>query len=150
MHSSMRISALICFVVLLVSAPLFLAPTSQAMFSITIYFGQRPSCTGRGFCKIEIGFERDAAGGKNSGQASATVEQDKTARNASHRFLKIEMRNALPGKWAVVPISENMALDAATSKALGFKSVTVLKGDYKVDYTKNKMGTVNLQIEAHD
>jgi len=158
MRSSMGLSALIFCIVLLVSVPLVLPPASQAMFTITIYFGQRPSCSGRGFCKIEIGLERmagaregeDTERAARKGQASATVEQDKTARDTSHRFLKIEMRSALPDKGATIPVSENMALDAATSKALGFKSVTVLKGDYKVDYSKNKQGTINLKIETRD
>jgi hypothetical protein len=43
-----------------------------------------------------------------------------------------------------------MALDAATSKAPGFRSVIVLKGDYNVDYSKNKQGTINLKIETRD
>jgi hypothetical protein len=158
MNDSIRLSAFLLCLVALLSITLMTPKTAKAMFSITIYFGQRPSCSGRGFCKIEIGLERIAGGREGedtkraarTGQASASVEQDKTAREANHRFLKIELRSALPDTGSTIPVSENMTLDAAASKALGFKSVTVLKGDYKVDYSRNKLGTINLKVETHD
>ena len=65
-------------------------------------------------------------------------------------FLKIEMRSALPEKASVVPVAENIILDAATSKALGFKSVTVLRGEYKIDYSKNKLGSIAVNVEARN
>jgi hypothetical protein len=60
------------------------------------------------------------------------------------------MRSALPERASVLPVGENLALDSATSKALGHKSITVLKGDYKIDYSGNKLGSFNLKIEARD
>lgn len=142
---------------LLLALPLALPQPSQAAFSITIYFGQHASCSGFGLCKIVIGAARETAlGGPDTmrarpatGEASASVEQDKSARDSSHRFLKIEMRTALPEKASVLPVAENVTLDAATSKALGFRRVTLLRGEYKIDYSKNKLGSVGVNVEAH-
>lgn len=153
-----RHSAFLCCLGLLLWLPVAMPPSSEARFSITIYFGHRPSCEGFGLCRIVIDASREAdapKGGETAraarrGEASATIEQDKTARDSSHRFLKIEMRTAVPEKALVLPISENIALDAATSKALGFKSVTVLRGEYKIDYSTNKLGSVVLNVEAHN
>lgn len=156
MRSSIRFSLFLCCLALLVSVPLMIPTTSQAMFSITIYFGQRPSCSGFGLCRIDIGAAREASKGGEAeraaprGEASASVEPDKTAKETSHLYLKIEMRTALPEKASVMPLTENLTLDAATSKALGHKSITVLKGDYKIDYSKNKFGSLLLKIEARD
>jgi len=152
-----KYSAFLCCLALLLSLPLALPQPSQAAFSITIYFGKARCASGFGICRIDIGAAREAeapAGGDTArarprtGQAAASVEQDKTARE--HLYLKIEMRTALPEKGSVVPVAENITLDATTSKALGFKSVTVLRGEYKIDYSKNKLGSVVLNVEAHN
>jgi len=141
---------------MLLSLPLLAPPPSEASFSITIYFGKPRDCTGFGFCKITIGAALEAPNAgtveraARKGEASATVEADKTARDTAHRFLKIEMRSALPERTSVMPVTEDVTLDPATSKGLGHKSITVLKGDYKIDYSKNKLGTILLKIEARD
>ena len=143
---------------MLLSLPLALPTTTQAAFTITIYFGKARCAAGFGICRIDIGArEAEApAGGDTArarprtGQASASVEQDKTARDINHLYLKIEMRSALPEKGSVVPIAENITLDAATSKALGFKNVTVLRGEYKIDYSKNKLGSIAVNVEARN
>lgn len=153
-----KYSAFLCCLALLLSLPLVVPPPSEALFTITIYFGKTGCRPGFGICRIDIGSAREAEAPKGGeteraarkGQASASVEQDKTARDASHLYLKIEMRTALPEKASVVPIGENLPLDAATSKALGFKNVTVLSGEYKIDYSKNKLGSVALNVEAHN
>lgn len=158
MFNFRKYSAFLCCLGLLLSLPLSMPAPSEARFSITIYFGQRPSCSGFGLCRIVIDASREAEaprGGETAravrrGEASATIEQDRTARDTSHRFLKVEMRTAVPEKASVIPVSDNIALDAATSKALGFKSVTVLRGDYKIDYSKNKLGSIVLNVEAHN
>lgn len=158
MLSLRKYSAFLCCLALLLSLPLVVPPPSEALFSITIYFGKAGCRPGFGICRIDIGGAREAeappAGGDTArarprtGQASASVEQDKTARE--HLYLKIEMRTALPEKTSVVPIGENLTLDAATSKALGFKNVTVLRGEYKIDYSKNKLGSIAVNVEARN
>ena len=158
MHSFRRYSAFLSCLALLLSLPLTVPPPSEAYFSITIYFGKARCAPGFGICRIDIGAAREAEapkGGETSrtarkGQASATIEQDKTARDTAHLYLKIEMRTALPEKAPVVPVAENFTLDAATSKALGLKSVTVLRGEYKIDYSKNKFGSIVANVEARN
>jgi uncharacterized protein YdeI (BOF family) len=129
--------------------------------SITIYFGKARCAPGFGICRIDIGAagEREVAlGGPDTstrarprtGQASASVEQDKTARRLENQLYRIEMRTELPEKGSVIPVAENITLDAATAKALGFKSVTVLRGEYKIDYSKNKLGSVVVNVEVHN
>jgi hypothetical protein len=160
-----RNSVLFCCGVLLVLAPLMLPTTTQAMFSITIYFGKAQCAPGVGICRIDIGAREagrrtPAERAAPTGEASATVEEDKKAsaggggeagaRETVHLYLKIEMKTAPPKRESVMPVSEDLVLDAATSKALGHKSITVLKGDYKIDYSKNKFGSLLLKITARD
>ncbi|HXG94663.1 MAG TPA: hypothetical protein VNN73_20140 [Blastocatellia bacterium] len=157
MTNSKKIPAFVVVLALMLMLPMALPPQTEAAFSITIYFGKPPSCSGFGLCKITIGFDRQSTSkdgeterAARKGDASATVEQDKTARETNHLYLKIEMKTALPEKASVLPVAENVTLDAATSKALGFKSITILKGEYKIDYSKNRLGSVALNVEARN
>lgn len=47
-----------------------------------------------------------------------------------------------------MPVAENIVLSAATAKALGFKSVTVLRGEYKIDYSQNKLGSISVNVDV--
>ena len=156
MNSLKRPAALLSCLLLLLCLPLLLPSRSEAYFSITIYFGKERCAPGFGICRIDIGAARETPKGGEAeraapkGEASASIDQDKTAKETADLYLKIEMRTALPKHESVLPIAENLTLDAATSKALGHKSINVLKGDYKIDYSKNKFGSLAVKVTAHD
>ncbi len=155
MNRSKRCLALACCVASLLSLPLALPAPAEAALSITIYFGARRCAPGIGICRIDIGAAREAEAPKGdtaraarTGQASASVEQNKSARDTGPRTLKIDMQTALPEKSSVMPVAENVVLSAATAKALGFKSVTVLRGEYKIDYSQNKLGSISVNVDV--
>ena len=124
---------------------------ADANITITIYLGKPPSCQGWGFCRITVGW----------GAAAAEPKGDDSARRAERRKCRasalirdnkmfIEMGSALGERAASVPIDQDMELDAATSKALGFKAVVLKRGDYKIDYSKNKLGALVLNVETRN
>lgn len=155
-------SAFIALLALMFALPMAAPPPSEAYFTITIYFGKARCEPGFGICRIDIGAAREAEASTSvyKGQATADVERVRTAKDAGHYFLKIEMRNQLPTpvnrvsgppyKPSVMPVAENLTLDSATSEALGFKSATVLKGEYKIDYSKNKYGSMALNVDIRN
>jgi hypothetical protein len=65
------------------------------------------------------------------------------------RTMSLSFNGELPEKADSLPIDEDIVLDSATSKALGFKTVTVLKGNYKINRNRgNKLGTLSLNVKT--
>jgi hypothetical protein len=63
--------------------------------------------------------------------------------------MSLSFNGELPEKADSLPIDEDIVLDSATSKALGFKTVTVLKGNYKINRNRgNKLGTLSLNVKT--
>jgi hypothetical protein len=151
MYHSNPLRVLLPFALLLILLPSALPLSSAAAnISITIYFGKPQSCAGFGICRIIIGrAQADTAPSENnterarprSGRASAAIRDNK---------LFINLEDRLPERASVMPVSENVTLDSATSKALGYKSVTVLRGEYGIDYSKNRFGSVAVSVEARN
>ncbi|HEY7546596.1 MAG TPA: hypothetical protein VID27_17025 [Blastocatellia bacterium] len=142
--------ALVATLALALSLPLALPPQSEAAaITITIYFGKPRACDGWGFCKIEIGW-RAAKESPTGGERRAAVRKSRASGVLKGDKLYVDFSSELPERNPSVPISENLMLDASASRELGFKSVVVLKGDYKIDYEKNKFGSVVLNVEARN
>ena len=125
---------------------------ASANITITIYIGKPPSCQGWGFCKISIGWGATAAPEPKGDDSARRAERRKCRASASIKDNKmfIEMETALGERAASVPIDQDLALDAATARGVGFKSVIVKKGDYKIDYSKNKLGSLVLNVETRN
>jgi hypothetical protein len=95
-------------------------------------------CTKAGICKISI--EASATSAKRPVKANAEI---------SGRALVAVLEGPLPEKGNLLPIDEDIVLDEETAKALGFKTVTVLKGSYKLTTSKtDKFGTVRLNVKT--
>jgi hypothetical protein len=62
--------------------------------------------------------------------------------------MSISFKARLPEKGEHYPISEDLVLDEALSKALGFKTVTILKGDYPLNLSGNKFGTLHVRVRT--
>ena len=150
MQSLKRCFVFLCCFAMLLSLPVTQPPPSEASIVITIYIGRPPSCTGWGFCKISIGWETVAEAPKGGGTARVNVRKCRASAALKENKLYLDLGTALPERASVVPIGEKLALDPATSKALGFKHVTVLRGEYEIDYSKNKLGAVVLDVEARN
>jgi hypothetical protein len=106
---------------------------SQFHIVITIKFGRKKKdCNEKGICdiKIEIGF--------NMIPGKAGVEGE---------ALAIEFMEELPGKPASLPIDEDIVLPDYMSAALGYSALTALAGDYDVNYSKGKFGTVAIKLK---
>lgn len=114
--------------------------TSQAAKIVVIFdIGRKKfDCTKAGICKISI-------------EASATSAKRPVKGNAEIRGRTLEavLEGPLPEKGNLLPIDENIVLDEETAKAFGFKTVTVLKGNYQLTRSKtNKFGTVRLNVKT--
>lgn len=145
----------ILFVVfaLLIAGQLALPLTSSAArgITVTIYFGKPPDCTGHGFCKITIGWNTIAPSpGTGAERASRPLRAIEGSAVMKENKLYVDFKSAMPEREAVLPVAENVALDSATARAFASKKVTVLKGDYKIDYSKNKFGSVVLNLESRN
>jgi hypothetical protein len=65
--------------------------------------------------------------------ANLSLEKDK---------LRVEVLSPLQEKGEVLTIDEDIVLDEKLSQSLGTKSLTILKGEYKVDYSQVMRGKV--------
>ena len=88
----------------------------------------------KGFCFI---YSRDktSAAKARAVQGVAWMEGDK---------LRIDFESSLPGqgKRETITVFEDMALDTDLARKLGYKNVTLPRGDYRVDYSRQKFGSV--------
>lgn len=124
---------------------LFITQMSNA-FSLTIYFGSNDpgfgkNCTGRGFCKIEVVLF-SAAGTSNETNAEGTID----GHHLMISFTKPIPESALikRGRKSIVKIENEVicSIDNKTPADFRYKMIKVLKGEYEVDYSKNKNGDV--------
>jgi hypothetical protein len=109
-------------------------PVGRIGVTIGIVVGLRSKgCTGFGICSITIGLELSA----NRVPGSASVQNGK---------LVVDFLGMTGVREDVLPIDEDIVLDSATSQALGYRQVTIKKGNYPVDYKSNPNGHVVLDI----
>jgi hypothetical protein len=124
------------------AAPLAVPSTVDAAIGITIYIGRTGCSPGMGICRIVIDLrqsDRPAGPSKESAEASATIQDGK---------LRLDLSRPMPGKGDAIPVDEDITLDPRTAKALGFESVTVLKGEYQIDRRASKFGTLELAVRT--
>ena len=119
------------------------APGPAQRIKITIGWGDphRDCRGGNGICIII------ATGkcGAPARMAGASVEAD--ARPAGDE-IALELTSASPHRAETVPVGRDIVLDACTSGALGYDSLTILKGDYAVDYSASKLGKVTVKVQG--
>ena len=116
-------------------------PATARPIKIAVVFDigrKKFDCTRAGVCKISI--EASATSAKRPVKANAEI---------TGRALVAVLEGPLPEKGNLLPIDENIVLDEETAKALGFKTVTVLKGNYRLTTSKtDKFGTVRLNVKT--
>lgn len=99
--------------------------------------GTGGKCEGSGVCHVKpFGL---AAADARTVQASGDIKGD---------TMSITFRAKLPEEGDRYPIDHDIVLDEATSKAFGFKAVTILKGDYKLNRSGNKFGTLYVKVRT--
>jgi hypothetical protein len=64
------------------------------------------------------------------------------------KFLTLELTAEPPDRVERLPIDDDLVLDKCTSNRLGYGSVTVLKGQYRVSYDGSKYGKLSLKYKA--
>jgi hypothetical protein len=136
----------IVVVLLMVMAlvPVTQVSAKPVVFSITIVVGQSSDkCEGFGICsiKIEINTEEARRPGPREVAASAELEGNR---------MVVKFRGPVParGKETVMPVDRDIAFSPEVAKALGLKSVVVLKGQYPIDVKAGKFGGVTLNVRA--
>jgi hypothetical protein len=135
-----KASKVVALLLMTITLGLALPVTSRAVkIAVVFDIGRKKfDCTKAGICKISI-------------EASATSAKRPVKANAEIRGSALEavLEGPLPEKGNLLPIDEDIVLDEETAKALGFKTVTVLKGNYKLTTSKtDKFGTVRLNVKT--
>ena len=106
---------------------------------LTFKFGKRTNTgtcgPGRGICDITLSVAR-------SGSVEGTVTPVGSDR------LNVVFESQLAERDRVMEIAENILVDEAIARKLGFKSMTVLKGNYSFDSSKGKFGGTTLNIKT--
>jgi hypothetical protein len=95
--------------------------------------GTGGKCEGDGVCRVIPGF---AGGTARTVQASGEINGD---------TMTISFRGKLPEGGDRYPIDHNIVLDNSISKALGFKTVTILQGEYRLNRSAN---TLNVRVRT--
>jgi hypothetical protein len=112
-------------------------PVARIGIYVEISVGRRSrGCEGFGICDITVGVDFAKM---NQVPAIAVVRNGK---------LSLDLTKSTGFQETTLPIDEDIVLDDATSHALGYKQVTVKKGTYQVDYSRNPNGSVDLDVAA--
>ncbi|MEO5931337.1 MAG: T9SS type A sorting domain-containing protein, partial [Candidatus Kapaibacterium sp.] len=108
----------------------------QSGIVINIRFGRRSrGCSGFGICSIKIGVD-------------GTDATERAIGTVNGNTLHIDFLTKPQGAESVLPIDEEITLDQATATALGKRGLMVIPGQYRVDYSGNPNGSVNLGIRS--
>ena len=102
---------------------------------ITIYTGFGPGCTDFGICRITI----DTSASARTVQAAATWVNGR---------LQLNYLADPPDKGTLLTIDQDIVLDSATARSLGYEHVTLRAGQYPVDYSVNPHGQVSPDVTA--
>jgi hypothetical protein len=98
--------------------------------------GTGGKCEGSGVCHVK---PWTGAADARTVQASGDIKGD---------AMSISFKAKLPEEGDHYPIDHDIVLDPATSKALGFKTVTILAGDYQLNRSGNKFGTLYVKVRT--
>ena len=95
---------------------------------ITIHIGRSTgNCTAFGFCGITI-------------EPSASARAIQAAAEWVHGRLQLNFLSDPPDKTNVLTLDQDIVLDSATSRLLGYEHVSLRAGQYPVDYSRIPMG----------
>jgi hypothetical protein len=114
---------------------LFFASSNGALAgaAFAARIGTGGKCEGDGVCRVIPGFAGDTA---RTVQASGEINGN---------TMTINFRGKLPEGSDNYPIDHDIVLDQSISKALGFKTVTILKGEYRLNRGAN---TLNVRVRT--
>jgi hypothetical protein len=64
--------------------------------------------------------------------------------------LYVDCKSPMPERVDILPVVDNVVLESATARAFAAQGMTVLTGDYQVDYSKNTFGSIVLNLETRN
>lgn len=116
--------------------------TARKYVTVEVSFTNKPirdKCDGsKGFCLIiHVDLRTSAPKGKGV-RSEVSIEGGK---------LRVDFKTPLPGKGnpkkrtEPITIFEDLTLDVLIARDLGYKSIIIKKGDYPVDYSRQKFGS---------
>lgn len=156
MSKSKKVFALLCVLATAFAYQLMQPAASQAGMSaglqqnrasqargpiIWIEIGRpKKGCAGLGICRGGGGDPPTRKAGVNRVVSSSTT--------VAGEHLTFEFRSQVPEKGATFAVDEDFVFDAATSRQLGFQSVTILRGEYQVDHQKGRFGAVTVKTKV--
>ncbi|HEY0545184.1 MAG TPA: hypothetical protein VGC91_07290 [Pyrinomonadaceae bacterium] len=129
--------ALAVAVILLLSFPLIIPASNQlaAPVGITIYFGRAGCSEGFGICRIEMASRGAASSGVLRMQGQTAM---------------IDFSQMPKEKSDTIFIDEDLTVPVEVARKLGCgNGCTLVKGEYRVNYSRNQNGTVEgVQLRA--
>ncbi|MBI1760951.1 MAG: hypothetical protein HYR56_05885 [Acidobacteria bacterium] len=137
------LSALVTFVALNLLGLAASRSASAAKFSVslTFTFGKRQpngKCgPGRGICEIKLGL--GAATALSVGGVASPINDQK---------LDCVFQGKLPDGSATFSVDRDIQVDDAIAQKLGFKSLTIRRGEYGVNAGKGSFGGVELNVST--
>lgn len=125
---------------------------------LTMRFPSQGSTPFTALVAMRMGEPRTIGNCKETGACHNEIYEYKGGRNLTEREMVMELTlsgdllkgqfiNEPPEKGNEFPISQDIVLDKNTSSKLGLKTVTILPGNYKIDYTDNKNGVIYFKVK---
>jgi hypothetical protein len=81
------------------------------------------------------------------GMASA-LDGVAVVRQGESPSLYYELKSRPPARVSAIPVEGDVPLDEQVARSLGFKSVKILRGEYRVDPALGKYGGVVFKVEV--
>ena len=139
------------FLVLALVGLFLIAPAHQASafkITITINFGHGANCSIRGgICSVVIDLELRTAGGTPGGNADGSLDGNELTVNMNEPIPEGHLVTRGKKQWLVLAEDIMVKLAPAAAKKVGKPSLTVKKGEYPVDLSKNRMGSFTLEVK---
>ena len=111
---------------------------------IVINFGKYNEKTGNciagnDLCSIGIEIINTSSTSKDNGTGSGEIKEGQ---------LIVNLDTPLKGNISQLPVRKDIVLTEQQSKLFGYTKVTILKNEYSVDRTKNKMGVILFDVKT--
>ena len=142
MHKSYKRTAIPALLATLFFFSVSLATAGPAKdVFLTVYIGYGNSCSGFGICSIVI----------NTSLAEADQPSDRyvtSTATLNGDMLTVNIQKPSGSVFTSLPVREDFYLTSQAANALGYKKVKILRGEYPVDFSDNKLGTISFKIIA--
>jgi hypothetical protein len=129
------------------------ASSEQAQSVKKVFLGcinQRSTdCQGDGYgCLVIFPAQQWSSMRQSISEQTLTLAGDAEVRDGDSPYLYYEFKSSPSKEVSVIPLDKDIPLDQAIAESLGFKSVILLKGKYRVNSKIGKFGGVVIRVRV--